>query len=807
MRTRVWCTSLVLASLAVACGDQPTEVVPERELMTQGPGVIALATSSSDDGLSISTDKDDYQPGDTVHFTGAGWQPFDVLDIVLTDEPLTHDPHTWSVNVGENGSFHDSTYVVDVGDIDVTFTLTATSRATGRSLTVVFTDNANNIVMAVPGVAPTPFSPNQASSAGIKDATTITLQNGSGVANNISLRVRSGTAIAGALVKEFAEVSGINTNAQATFVWDGKNTNGTMFVGDGIYTARITTQAAGGTEHDIDDKKRTIVVDNTNPMVAVDAIAGGTSGVEMTITGTASDATAGLEKVEVTILRASDNDVLATGNATNTGTSFSTWSFTYTPGEASAQKANAKATDNAGNNTTSNVQTFEVTVADAQAPTIDCTVPDQAVWYGSNVTVNCTASDDGSGLANPTDATFSLSTTVADGIETDNAQTGSREVCDNDGNCATAGPYTFKVDRKDPVVSCGAADGAWHATDASIACTASDGGSGLANAGDANFNLVTNVPNGTETANALTDSRNVLDAVGNSATAGPVGGNMIDKKAPAISCGVADGAWHATDVSIACTASDGGSGLANAPADASFNLMTNVASGTETNNALTGTRNVLDAVGNSATAGPIGGNMIDKKGPVVTLTCPVAPVVLGAPATAGWTATDGGSLVAPGFASGNIALETSSVGPKTATAPVGTSKDNVDNNSLSVSCAYSVVFDFHGFFTPVDNNGVLNVANSGQAIPLKWELRDYLGNPVTNLSSAKVTVENMNCGLYVTGDAVEEYAAGSSGLQNHGDGSYQFNWKTPTSYSKSCKTMKLDLGEGTPRMALFQFRK
>ena len=95
MRTRAWCTSVVLAILAVACGDQPTEVVPEREVtqapsMTRGPGMTADATSSSDDGLSITTDKDDYQPGDTVYFSGAGWPANDVLDIVLTDEPQTH---------------------------------------------------------------------------------------------------------------------------------------------------------------------------------------------------------------------------------------------------------------------------------------------------------------------------------------------------------------------------------------------------------------------------------------------------------------------------------------------------------------------------------------------------------------------------------------------------------------------------------------------------------------------------------------------------------------------------------------------
>jgi hypothetical protein len=141
MRTRVWCTSLVLASLAVACGDQPTEVVPERESMTQGPGAIALATSSSDDGRSITTDKDDYAPGDTVWFTGAGWPANDVLDVVLTDDP-THDYHQWTIDVGADGTFRDSTYVVDIDDLGVTFTLTATSRANPElSLTVTFTDN------------------------------------------------------------------------------------------------------------------------------------------------------------------------------------------------------------------------------------------------------------------------------------------------------------------------------------------------------------------------------------------------------------------------------------------------------------------------------------------------------------------------------------------------------------------------------------------------------------------------------------------------------------------------------------------
>src|SRR3954468_6605753 len=133
-RAILFCAAI---AFALACGDNITEPMPDR---TPKALPVSFASTTTDDGLSIVTDKDDYAPGDTVHFTGSGWQSGDVLDIVLVDDPANDETHNWSVNVGEDGTFHDSTYVVDTGDIGVTFTLTATSRTTGRSLTVVFTD-------------------------------------------------------------------------------------------------------------------------------------------------------------------------------------------------------------------------------------------------------------------------------------------------------------------------------------------------------------------------------------------------------------------------------------------------------------------------------------------------------------------------------------------------------------------------------------------------------------------------------------------------------------------------------------------
>jgi uncharacterized repeat protein (TIGR01451 family) len=137
---------LVCAAItfAIACTDNITEPIVDRTSAAPGtasrPGTLAFATTTTEDGLSISTDKDDYAPGETVHFTGSGWPADDVLDIKLDDEPASHAPHTWTINVGGDGTFEDFTYVVDVGDLGVRFTLTATSRKTGRSLTVTFTD-------------------------------------------------------------------------------------------------------------------------------------------------------------------------------------------------------------------------------------------------------------------------------------------------------------------------------------------------------------------------------------------------------------------------------------------------------------------------------------------------------------------------------------------------------------------------------------------------------------------------------------------------------------------------------------------
>lgn len=122
------------------------------------------------------------------------------------------------------------------------------------------------------------------------------------------------------------------------------------------------------------------------------------------------------------------------------------------------------------------------TLVDTVAPQITCQ-PVATGWHAANVTVNCSAADSGSGLAVPADASFALTTSVAAGGETASASTGARQVCDNAGNCATAGPFgSIRIDMRGPTIQIAAPAARRYLLAervfTSYACT--DGGSGVA---------------------------------------------------------------------------------------------------------------------------------------------------------------------------------------------------------------------------------------------------------------------------------------------------------------------------------------
>lgn len=470
---------------------------------------------------------------------------------------------------------------------------------------------------------------------------------------------------------------------------------------------------------------------------------------------------------------------------------------------ATASTESRSVADAVGNSATAGPVTGNK--VDKKAPQLTgCDSADTA-WHATDVTLHCHYTDGGSG---PATQDVDLTTDVAAGTETSNAlaSAGTSKACDEVGNCA-ASPTDIsgnKIDKKAPQLSsCDTPDGAWHAADVTLQCHYTDGGSGPA---AQNVNLATNVAAGTETDNAFASAgaSKACDGVGNcAASPSDIAGNKIDKKDPTFSCDAAPAAWSATDVTRNCTAEDGGSGIAPAT-DAHFSLSTNVANGTETADALTGSKTINDGVGHSVTAGPLGGNKVDKKGPVVTCNTPAPSFLLNQPgATVNGTFTDGGS--GPASGSTSSPANTSSAGGKTVTL---SKTDNVGNVG-NAPCGYTVGYRFDGFYAPVDKPNTMNVSKAGQAVPLKWRLTDYNNAPFSNLTTASIAVGTLSCtassGVF---DDIETYA-GESGLQNLGDGYYQWNWKSPMSYASSCKQIGLNLGEGSVRtgLAYFNFKK
>jgi hypothetical protein len=246
---------------------------------------------------------------------------------------------------------------------------------------------------------------------------------------------------------------------------------------------------------------------------------------------------------------------------------------------------------------------------------------------------------------------------------------------------------------------------------------------------------------------------------------------FADTTPPVVSCVSADGAWHALDVSIACTAADSGSGLAN-PVDANFALSTSVPAGTETANAATGTRLVCDLAGNCTTAGPIPGNMIDKKPPSITLSTPAATTyALNQAVAASYSCSDGGSGVATcaGPVANGANTDTATVGSKTFTV---SSTDNV-GNAAKQSVSYSVTYNICLLYDSSKS------VKSGAAYPIKIALCDANGNDV---SSSAVVVHAVNLTQASTGASATVQDTGNANPDNDfrfvGSSRYIFNLST-----------------------------
>jgi hypothetical protein len=197
------------------------------------------------------------------------------------------------------------------------------------------------------------------------------------------------------------------------------------------------------------------------------------------------------------------------------------------------------------------------------------------------------------------------------------------------------------------------------------------------------------------------------------------------------------------------------------------------------------------------------------------------PSVVGAAVSVQWSVTvNGGSTGTPtgvvtvgdgvdscsaAVSVGTCALALTTAGARTLTATY--SGDTIFAGSAGTT-PHTVTYAFAGFFSPVENQPLVNEARAGQAIPLKWAITDAGGAGIADPTSfIGVTSYATDCREVEGSPAsvVEEYTADDSGLVSLGDGRWQFDWKTPRSYAGQCRVLTLSL-QGSTHHAVVRFR-
>lgn len=102
----------------------------------------ALSAFAQDAGKtgSISTDKLDYQPGETVTIAGQNWMPGETINLVLREHGTGAPDLNLTATAAGDGTFINQEFVPEQRHLGVKFTLTATGQSSGDTAMLQFFD-------------------------------------------------------------------------------------------------------------------------------------------------------------------------------------------------------------------------------------------------------------------------------------------------------------------------------------------------------------------------------------------------------------------------------------------------------------------------------------------------------------------------------------------------------------------------------------------------------------------------------------------------------------------------------------------
>lgn len=118
--------------------------------------VVSTATpaaSATPSDAAVTTDKTDYQPGETVVISGSGFAAGELVSITLKETPANHADTALSATADEYGNFVNKDFSPTEEHLGTTFDLKAVGQTSGRTAEARFNDGPNWSYSSVPNPA------------------------------------------------------------------------------------------------------------------------------------------------------------------------------------------------------------------------------------------------------------------------------------------------------------------------------------------------------------------------------------------------------------------------------------------------------------------------------------------------------------------------------------------------------------------------------------------------------------------------------------------------------------------------------
>ena len=118
----------------------------------------------------------------------------------------------------------------------------------------------------------------------------------------------------------------------------------------------------------------------------------------------------------------------------------------------------------------------------------------------------------------------------------------------------------------------------------------------------------------------------------------------------------------------------------------------------------------------------------------------------------------------------------------------------------------TVLYNFTGFFPPIDNLPAYNEMKAGQAAPVKFSLSGNKGLSIFAAQSPSSVSISCSDGSSIL-PVEETLNAGQSSLSyDPTTDTYNYVWKTETPWKNTCRQLNVVLNDGTTHSAKFKFK-